>query len=42
MLPAMAKITIVYEIKVNSKPDRVPLGIALLGCFRSPDMLAPL
>jgi hypothetical protein len=31
-----------YEKKVNARPYNVPLGIALLGCFRSPDILAPL
>lgn len=38
----MAKITTVYDIKVSPRPYKVPFGIALLGCFRSPDMLAPL
>jgi hypothetical protein len=37
----MAKMTSVYVIKVKARPERVPLGIDLLGFFRSPDMLAP-
>lgn len=42
MLAAMENMTMVYETKVKPKPQSVPFGIALLGCFKSPDMLAPL
>jgi hypothetical protein len=42
MEDAIARITNPYVMNVKARPDRVPLGIALLGCFRSPDMLAPL
>jgi len=39
---AIDMITIVYKAKVRTKPYNVPFGIALLGCLRSPDILAPL
>lgn len=39
---AIARITTEYATKVKAKPYSVPLGMALLGCFKSPDMLAPL
>ena len=42
MVAAMERMTIKYATKVSSSPYSVPFGIALLGCFRSPDMLAPL
>lgn len=35
------KMTRVYATKVNMRPCKVPLGIDLLGFFRSPDILAP-
>jgi hypothetical protein len=38
----MANMTRRYEIKVKARPARVPLGIDLLGFFKSPDILAPL
>lgn len=39
---AIARMTNVYVMKVRARPPRVPLGMASLGFFRSPDMLAPL
>lgn len=42
MEDAIARMTNPYVMNVKARPERVPLGIALLGCFRSPDILAPL
>ena len=42
MEAAIASITTVYAKNVRASPPRVPFGIALLGYWRSPDMLAPL
>jgi len=35
VVAAMAKMTEVYETKVKARAHKVPLGIALLGCFKS-------
>jgi mRNA-degrading endonuclease toxin of MazEF toxin-antitoxin module len=42
IVAAIARMTRVYETKVRASPLKVPFGIALLGCLRSPDILAPL
>lgn len=42
MVAAIDRMTMTYKTNVKANPLKVPLGIALLGCFRSPDMLAPL
>lgn len=42
MEDAIARMTNPYVMNVKARPDNVPLGIALLGCLRSPDILAPL
>jgi hypothetical protein len=42
MVAAMARMTKVYEMKVSARPLSVPFGMALDGCFKSPDILAPL
>lgn len=41
VLAAKEKITSRYEIRVESIAQSVPLGIALLGFLRSPDIEAP-
>lgn len=38
---AMDTMTIKYTIKVASMAQSVPLGIVVLGFFKSPDMEAP-
>ena len=41
MVHAMERATKKYTMKVVSMAHRVPLGMALLGLLRSPDMDAP-
>lgn len=38
----MERMTSKYDMNVKARPARVPLGMDLLGFFKSPDILAPL